>query len=185
MNIKNGILNVPKHSNKHDLIHFVTHINADRLSRIEDPLQQCDCYSAGDDVKNLPCSRCAYCSRAHKKWSRFNEDVDDVVPLAVRNIKSVIKTSQESKMHQTSQESKMHQTSQESKMHQTSQESKIHQTSQESKMHQTSQESKMHQTSQESKMHQTSQESKSIRLVRNQKCAKLVRHLKYIRLVKY
>ena len=24
MNIKNGILNVPKHCNKHDLIHFVT-----------------------------------------------------------------------------------------------------------------------------------------------------------------
>ena len=24
MNIKNGILNVPKHGNKHDLIHFVT-----------------------------------------------------------------------------------------------------------------------------------------------------------------
>ena len=25
MNIKNGILNVPKHGNKHDLIHFVTY----------------------------------------------------------------------------------------------------------------------------------------------------------------
>ena len=24
MNVKNGILNVPKHGNKHDLIHFVT-----------------------------------------------------------------------------------------------------------------------------------------------------------------
>ena len=24
MNIKNGILNVPKHGNNHDLIHFVT-----------------------------------------------------------------------------------------------------------------------------------------------------------------
>ena len=27
MNIKNGILNVPKHGNKHDLIHFVTPSN--------------------------------------------------------------------------------------------------------------------------------------------------------------
>ena len=139
------------------------HITADKLSRTEDPLQQCDFYSAGVDVKNLPCGGCAYCSRAHKQWSRFNQDVDDVVPLAVRNIKSVTKmhqTSQESKMHQTSQESKMHQTSQESKMHQTSQESKMHQTCQESKMHQTCQESKVRQTSQESKVHQTSQESK-------------------------
>ena len=35
-----------------------------------------------------------------------------MVPLAVRNIESVVKTSQESKMHQTSQESKVRQTSQ-------------------------------------------------------------------------
>ena len=27
MNIKSGILNVPKHCNKHDLIHFVTMVN--------------------------------------------------------------------------------------------------------------------------------------------------------------
>ena len=30
MNIKIGILNVPKHCNKHDLIHFVTVPNFDR-----------------------------------------------------------------------------------------------------------------------------------------------------------
>ena len=106
------------------------HINADRLSRIEVPSLQCDCYSAVDDVKYLQCGGCATCSRAHKQWSRFNEDVDDVVPLAVRNIESVVKTSQESKMHQTSQESKMHQTSQESKVRQTSQASEIYPVSQ-------------------------------------------------------
>ena len=106
------------------------HINAGRLSRIEDPLLQCDCYLAGDDVKNLPCGGCAYCSSAHKQWSRFNEDVDDVVPLAVRNIESVVKTSQESKMHQTRQESKVRQTSQESKVRQTSQASEIYPVSQ-------------------------------------------------------
>ena len=33
------------------------HINADRLSRIEDPLLQCECYSAGDDVKKSPMRR--------------------------------------------------------------------------------------------------------------------------------
>ena len=37
------------------------HINADRLSRIEDPLESCNCYIAGDDVLNLPCGTRNYC----------------------------------------------------------------------------------------------------------------------------
>ena len=32
MNIKNGILNVPKHGNKHDLIHFVIHTKTNLLA---------------------------------------------------------------------------------------------------------------------------------------------------------
>ena len=62
------------------------HVNADALSRMEDWLDPCDCYSAGADVANLPCGGCDYCRRAHHQWSRFNEDVDDIVPLAVRTV---------------------------------------------------------------------------------------------------
>jgi len=58
------------------------HANADALSRIPDPLLYCDCYSAGTEVSQLPCGGCAYCEKAHSQWSRFEEDVDDVIPLA-------------------------------------------------------------------------------------------------------
>ena len=64
----------------------ILHENADALSRIRDPLLQCDCYRAGLSVEDFPCGGCAYCRRTHRQWARFNEDVDDVVPLAVRSI---------------------------------------------------------------------------------------------------
>ena len=59
------------------------HINADGLSRMPDRLPICDCYHAGEDLASLPCGGCPYCTRAHKQWSRFEEEVDDVVPLAI------------------------------------------------------------------------------------------------------
>ena len=62
------------------------HSNADGLSRIPDGLEQCDCYRAGLDLESLPCGGCAYCHRAHQQWQRFDELVDDVVPLAVRSV---------------------------------------------------------------------------------------------------
>ena len=64
----------------------IFHLNADGLSRIPDTLQECDCYRAGTEVSDLPCGGCSYCRRAHRQWARFNDDVDDVVPLAVRDI---------------------------------------------------------------------------------------------------
>lgn len=66
------------------------HVNADSLSRIRDPLEKCDCYSAGQNLHDLPCGGCHYCTRAHKQWARFNEDVDDVVPLAVRSVEALL-----------------------------------------------------------------------------------------------
>lgn len=33
------------------------------------------------DPTQLPCGGCRYCTRAHTNWSKFTEDVDDVVPL--------------------------------------------------------------------------------------------------------
>ena len=60
------------------------HQNADSLSRIPDDLETCNCYEAGKDLDSLPCGGCPYCRRAHRQWKRFEEDVDDVVPLAVK-----------------------------------------------------------------------------------------------------
>ncbi|CAC5423883.1 unnamed protein product [Mytilus coruscus] len=59
-------------------------LNADGLSRVPDCFEDYDCYNAGADVENLPC--CQYCQRAHTKWSRFLNDVDDVIPLAKRQV---------------------------------------------------------------------------------------------------
>ena len=39
---------------------------------------------AGTDLKGLKCGGCPYCTRAHHQWSRFDEEVDDVVPLSFR-----------------------------------------------------------------------------------------------------
>ena len=60
------------------------HRNADGLSRIPDETSFCNCYQAGVDLADLPCQGCKFCTRAHQQWSRFESDVDDVVPLAVR-----------------------------------------------------------------------------------------------------
>lgn len=61
------------------------HSNADALSRI--PLiADCDCYEAGKDLHSLSCKGCKYCTRVHLQRERFNEDVDDVVPLAIRSV---------------------------------------------------------------------------------------------------
>ena len=64
------------------------HKNADALSRIEDNLAPCDCYRAGTRIEDLPCGGCHYCSKVHRQWAIFNDDVDDVVPLAVRSVRA-------------------------------------------------------------------------------------------------
>ena len=62
------------------------HVNADGLSRIPHPLVQCNYYYYGCDVLDLPCGGCKYCVRANEQWDRFHDEVDDIVPLAVRHI---------------------------------------------------------------------------------------------------
>ena len=75
----------------------VRHGNADGMSRIPDDLDFCDCYRAGYDLETLPCydphNPCKHCTRAHNQWSRFEEDVDDVIPLAIRSTTSDSSTS--------------------------------------------------------------------------------------------
>ena len=56
------------------------HSNAYGLSRIQQDVW--DCSIAGRDLDSLPCSGCKVCTRAHSQWKRFEEDTDDVVPLA-------------------------------------------------------------------------------------------------------
>ena len=63
-----------------------THCNADGISRIPDRMISCDCYVAGQDLESLPCGGCPYCRRCQEQWSRFESDVDDVVPMVVRQI---------------------------------------------------------------------------------------------------
>ena len=57
------------------------HGNADGLSRIP---ESCDCYDAGKDVTTLPCGGCKHCTNKHQQWQRFQDYVDDVIPLASR-----------------------------------------------------------------------------------------------------
>ena len=61
------------------------HGNADGLSRIPLSEMPCDCYTAGLKLESLPCYPCHYCAKVHSQWERSKEDVDDVVPLAVKN----------------------------------------------------------------------------------------------------
>ncbi|KAL0158975.1 hypothetical protein M9458_047051, partial [Cirrhinus mrigala] len=63
------------------------HSNADAMSRCSGELSKmCNCYQAGKSVSDLPCGGCKHCQKLHDHWERFEEDVDDVVPLAVRSI---------------------------------------------------------------------------------------------------
>ena len=64
----------------------VEHQNADSLSRLRDSFKECGCYRAGSKVEDLLCGGCPFCRRAHRQWARFNEDVDDVIPLSVRSV---------------------------------------------------------------------------------------------------
>ena len=62
------------------------HQNADSLSWI--PKEgYCNCYEAGIYLDDLPCGGCKYCTKMHVTWSRFEKDVDDAVPLAVRTVR--------------------------------------------------------------------------------------------------
>ena len=61
-------------------------MNADGLSRIPNTLVQCNYYSYGCAVQDLPCAGCKYCVRANEQWDRFHNEVDDIVSLAVRQI---------------------------------------------------------------------------------------------------
>ena len=58
------------------------HVNADVLSRIPDTDDFCPFYKGDIQLEDLPCGGCRYCTRAQTNWASFEENVDDVVPLA-------------------------------------------------------------------------------------------------------
>ena len=62
------------------------HIDADCLSRIPDTVSYYHCYLAGQDIATLPFGGCSFCTRAQAQWSRFQDDVDDNVLLALRAV---------------------------------------------------------------------------------------------------
>ena len=63
-----------------------SHLNADARSRIPETVDFCDCYRAGCKPDTLPCGGCHFCVRVHNQWSRFEDEVDDVIPLSVRQV---------------------------------------------------------------------------------------------------
>ena len=64
------------------------HVNADVLSRIPDVDIYCPNYKANVQLTDLPCFQngqvCKYCQKIQDQWSRFENDIDYVVPLTVR-----------------------------------------------------------------------------------------------------
>jgi hypothetical protein len=61
--------------------------NADALSRIPGG-EPCSDFNLRVKLQDLPCGGCPYCTRAHTNWSGFDQDVDDVVPLANNHLAS-------------------------------------------------------------------------------------------------
>ena len=45
-------------------------------------VELCRGYKAGVKIEELPCGGCRFCGRMQDKWGKFEEEVDDVVPLA-------------------------------------------------------------------------------------------------------
>ena len=56
------------------------HINADALSRLPDD-KPCPSMRLTVDPTDLPCGGCTYCTKVHRNWSAFAQDIDDAVPL--------------------------------------------------------------------------------------------------------
>ena len=69
-----------------EIVHRSGNKHGNGLSRIPDELEYCDHYETGKHVKSLPCGGCKYCQRAHSQWNRFDDEVDNVVPLSIRSV---------------------------------------------------------------------------------------------------
>ena len=77
----------------------IHHANADALSRIPDLATVCDCYHSWVKPEDLPCGGCFFCTRAHKEWARFEDEVEDVVPLSVKHVLATPSSNQYTLVH--------------------------------------------------------------------------------------
>ena len=62
------------------------HQNADGLSRIPTRDANCNYYKPDIKLEDLPCGGCNFCRKLDQQWSKFENDVNDVIPLAIRRI---------------------------------------------------------------------------------------------------
>ena len=62
------------------------HQNADSLSRIPTPDRSCSNYNSEINLQDLPCGGCSYCRKLDQQWAKFESDVNDVIPLAIKRI---------------------------------------------------------------------------------------------------
>ena len=60
------------------------HSNADALSRLHD-YNTCPNTLTDTDLNDLPCKGCKYCTKAHYKWKKFEEEIDDTLDLSQSN----------------------------------------------------------------------------------------------------
>ena len=51
------------------------------MSRLPDMVALCRGYKAGVKIEELPYGGSRFCVRMQDKWGKFEEEVDDVVPL--------------------------------------------------------------------------------------------------------
>lgn len=70
------------------------HANADALSRIPNESDVCTQYRSGVPLQDLPCGGCKYCKKVQSQRKTFEEDIDYVIPLAIRsvNVSNLIET---------------------------------------------------------------------------------------------
>lgn len=61
------------------------HLNADSMSRTPEP-QLCANYNAQVPLEDLPCKGCGYCQRRQQEWEDFEKEVDNVIPLSMRQV---------------------------------------------------------------------------------------------------
>ena len=71
-----------------------THANADALSRIPNESDVCTHYRSGVPLQDLPCEGCKHCKKVPSQRKIFEEDIEYVIPLAIRtvNVNNRVKT---------------------------------------------------------------------------------------------
>ena len=58
------------------------HQNADALSRAYYGEDVCNNYKQGVKLSQLPCGGCTSCSRKHNSWAKFEDEINDIIPLS-------------------------------------------------------------------------------------------------------